>query len=1059
MSGLRWRRRVDGMVARRVALTVLGLMPASLVHAGPVWVEGNLEGVAATGDGRFGGCMAELDIALGDTGLDCAGGWVTFDCAGAGAAPADAERAFDALRAAAVAGKSVGMRVSDEGKLDGYCRASRVKIQDTPHVDDDSDADGVPDLDDDVPLDASETVDTDDDGIGDNADPDDDNDGVADEDDPFPLDPDRSGVPVTIPDAGLRAVIARALDKEPGARLFAHELAVLYRLIANAADIRDLEGLQAATNLRKLWLRGNRIVDLTPLSGLTALEDLDLSFNEISELTPLAGLTALRTLRLQQNNVSDLDPLAGLILLEHLNLSWNKNVSDVTPLAGLTEMTVLDLYQIPLPDLEVLAGMTRLRSLHLTDLDAVSDLTPLSAMTRMEELSIQGSNVSDLTPLAGMTRLRRLWFRFARVADLTPLAGMTSLADLDLDGNVISDVTPLTHLTALERLGLTWNDVSDVTPLSGLAALTRLELGGNRVSDLGALRGLNALTDLELGGNPVSDLGPLAALAGLRDLDLSGTGTSDLAVLTHLTGLTSLDLGYNGIVDLGALAGLAGLTSLDLRSNDISDLEPLAGLVALTRLDLRYNEISDLGALAGLAGLTALVLYGNSVSDLAPLAGLTALTELGLADNNVSDLSPLVANVGLGVGDLVDVEENPLSRASITTHGPALRNRGVTVYFGTVATVEDAPLIYNDNLFVLPVAQNLAVDSLPFREYAKEFYRYFDDDFDFLLFVSNLSGGDQHGYLGLYLSVKNDTQGIGREAFANNADWGSAGRLQGALHFPRQDLIRRGPALHEMMHRWANWVVPPIPHWQFSSASGQLGGFHAANLVDLGNGRYSAGRFGPIANGGNSVLYSPIEMYLAGFGPPEDVPDLIVAEDGAWLRDDNGDLVLADSGDLVFTASGLSVYTVDDLIAEHGPRDPAYPHAQRAFRAAAILLIDADNPAVGRSLDGVSAHVAWFSQPESNGFVANNLYEATRGRATVTMAGLSERNRGRRLAVTKGASLSDDAVREQLHGAAAHRREHRAEAVASPGHRGASDSRLLPDAWRRYQMPVHDPNR
>ena len=177
------------MGRRGAAVAVFLLMPTSLLHADTVWVEGNLERVAATGDGRFGGCMAELDADLAETGLGCSGRWITFSCSGEYARTEEAARVFESLRAAVVADKSVGMRVTDERKQGDYCHASRIKIQDGPHVDEDSDADGVFDLDDDVPLDASETVDTDDDGIGNNADPDDDNDGVDDADDAFPLDP------------------------------------------------------------------------------------------------------------------------------------------------------------------------------------------------------------------------------------------------------------------------------------------------------------------------------------------------------------------------------------------------------------------------------------------------------------------------------------------------------------------------------------------------------------------------------------------------------------------------------------------------------------------------------------------------------------------------------------------------------------------------------------------------------------------------------------------------------------------------------------------------------
>ncbi|MHC5067914.1 MAG: InlB B-repeat-containing protein, partial [Planctomycetota bacterium] len=53
----------------------------------------------------------------------------------------------------------------------------------------DSDGDGVPDESDAFPLDPGETIDSDGDGTGDNADLDDDGDGVPDESDAFPLDP------------------------------------------------------------------------------------------------------------------------------------------------------------------------------------------------------------------------------------------------------------------------------------------------------------------------------------------------------------------------------------------------------------------------------------------------------------------------------------------------------------------------------------------------------------------------------------------------------------------------------------------------------------------------------------------------------------------------------------------------------------------------------------------------------------------------------------------------------------------------------------------------------
>jgi surface protein len=68
----------------------------------------------------------------------------------------------------------------------------------------DTDGDGVIDGEDAFPLDPNEYLDTDGDGIGNNADPDDDNDGLLDEEDPYPLDPnnqpdtDGDGIPDNI---------------------------------------------------------------------------------------------------------------------------------------------------------------------------------------------------------------------------------------------------------------------------------------------------------------------------------------------------------------------------------------------------------------------------------------------------------------------------------------------------------------------------------------------------------------------------------------------------------------------------------------------------------------------------------------------------------------------------------------------------------------------------------------------------------------------------------------------------------------------------------------------
>ena len=360
------------------------------------------------------------------------------------------------------------------------------------------------------------------------------------------------------------------------------------------------------------------------------------------------------------------------------------------------------------------------------------------------------------------------------------------------------------------------------------------------------------------------------------------------------------------------------------------------------------------------------------------LSGLTNLTNLDLGNNNITDLTPLVAKAKFHL----------------------------SVKFDGTETFTD-PQIYNDNVFILPVTEDLAAlwtrsKTPPLQDYAVRFYEYFNDEFDFLMFLPSLSDTqlDSKAYPGaFYRHVSNDVQGIGRPIFSHASQYGSAGQLQGVVFFAfgwwsnskHSRFVTELP-LHELMHRWANYIVrtsDPV-HWGLSSANGTVGGFDIAKLVDLGGGRYS---IRDAFKGGGP--YSPIELYLAGFIPPEEVPDLWVAEDGEWIFDNEGARVKADNGGLMFTASRVKTYTIEDIIAEHGPRVPNHTQSQKDFRAAAILLTNENYPVHLWALAKLGAAVSWFSYPgyppilyqENNRY---NFYKETVGRATITMGGLSQ---------------------------------------------------------------------
>ena len=87
----------------------------------------------------------------------------------------------------------------------------------------------------------------------------------------------------------------------------------------------------------------------------------------------------------------------------------------------------------------------------------------------------------------------------------------------------------------------------------------------------------------------------------------------------------------------------------------------------------------------------------------------------------------------------------------------------------------------------------------------------------------------------------------------------------------------------------------------------------------------------------------------------------------------------------------IEKYTVSDIIAAYGRRVPEAYRSQRELRAAVILLIDEKDPTVdSKLLERLSADVAWFRLRSTDEAEKSDFYEATGGRGTITMDGLSE---------------------------------------------------------------------
>ena len=537
--------------------------------------------------------------------------------------------------------------------------------------------------------------------------------------------------------APLQVAVAEALEAfddadddgtvDPGEAIWPimpEAMAALDSLVIAPGGLRDLTGIEHATDLAYLLFDGNQVADLSPLAGLTELTLLYVGANAVTDVTPLAGLTNLYSLYLQGNAISDISPLAALADLRYLRLDANA-ITDISPLAALGGLAVLGLDHNDIVDIAPLSMLTHLTELHL-DANRIVDISPLQSLTNLAVLGLDDNDFGNIRPLAQLTKLRDVYLRGNAIRDLSPLARLPKLTYLYLDrnaivelgplatldlhhlslsGNAITDIGPLAATTFTFRpvLDLRSNDITDISPLR-TQRLWRLDISSNDIRDVSALQQMPDLAHLAMAGNPVTDLSPLTATTQLVSLSVGGGAIADFTPVESLPALQalsihdsavasvaqlglreleaseaeaacgddahsypcnlgSLELVNTGSTDLGALSDprLVALRNLALRSIGLADTDAVSSFANVESLDLTGNEIADLAGVAGLRTLALLSIGNNPIADIAPLSGLEALRSLHAQRTDIADIGAVA-----GLGHLHELRLDDASVSDLT---------------------------------------------------------------------------------------------------------------------------------------------------------------------------------------------------------------------------------------------------------------------------------------------------------------------------------------------------------------------------------------------------------
>jgi Leucine-rich repeat (LRR) protein len=260
---------------------------------------------------------------------------------------------------------------------------------------------------------------------------------------------------------------------------------------------------------------------------------------------------------------------------------------------------------------------------------------------------------------------------------------------LELDSLSYADVPPPQSISSIKGLEYCKNliylhlgsqNISDISPLSSLTKLKNLWLDQNeKIADITLLENLTELVELNLSCNLITDISSLKRMVSLEYLNLRYNPIDDIAALGNMNELKKLWMSQASIDDLSPLSQLNNLEILWLNDCDINDISQLNNLTNVKTLKLASNNIEDISALSNMEKLEWVALELNNISDISPLKELPNLEYVRLWDNQVTDIKPLIDNAGIGEGDIVGLDDNPLSEKSINEYIPVLQNRGVVV--------------------------------------------------------------------------------------------------------------------------------------------------------------------------------------------------------------------------------------------------------------------------------------------------------------------------------------------------------------------------------------------
>lgn len=274
---------------------------------------------------------------------------------------------------------------------------------------------------------------------------------------------------ISFGDEQLKQYILQQYDRDKDGKITPFDMLQIDELYYydSTAEITNLQGLEYASNLKRLWIGNTAVTNVEVIKQLTNLQELLIQLPR-KEMKDENG----NVIYDEQGNVTfiyeeDVGFLGTLSQLERLEIGY-ADLSNVTLPPTLksiqTEACKLGNLEILIPN------YTNLNSVCFCNAGNKEqvDFSVLAKYANLQSITIQRYNIKNIDWLASLQNITDMNFRENAITDITILKELPNLQSADLSDNAISSIEILKEVKQLNYCYLSNNQIEDLTPIEGL---------------------------------------------------------------------------------------------------------------------------------------------------------------------------------------------------------------------------------------------------------------------------------------------------------------------------------------------------------------------------------------------------------------------------------------------------------------------------------------------------------------------------------------------------------------------------------------------------------------